>query len=217
MEIPVWAKKHLHPQKVDGILAAIQAAEMKTSGEIIPMIVRQSSAFGHVPVIIGSGVIIILLLLKLINIPDTHMDHYYLWYIVDFILIVGAIAILSRSNSIKRLLTAQSDQIYQVGLRAEVEFFEAGMRNTAKATGILLFVSLVERRAVVLADKSIADKLPDSIWEEICSILVEGSKNKSMEAAFSEAITKCGDILALHFPRQQNDKNELKDHLIIKE
>ena len=58
----------------------------------------------------------------------------------------------------------------------------------------------MERRAVVLADKSIKDKLPPETWTEVCNILIDGIKEGNMGLAFKSAIEKCGDILAPDFP-----------------
>ncbi len=217
MEIPMWANTYIRKENLEGILQSIRNAEAKTSGEIIPMIVKQSSATGHVPLVVACLTMIVILILTILNPNHTTSDYYYLWYILDMAVIGAATYILPRCNFVKRLFTRPSDQAYQVGLRAEVEFYEAGLQKTVGATGILLFVSLLERRAVVLADKAIADKLPPTTWEEICQILIVGSKNREMEKAFIQAIDKCGGILAQHFPRQTDDQNEVTDHLIIKD
>ncbi len=217
MMIPVWAKNYIRPEKVDIIITAIKKTELRTSGEIIPILVRKSSTIGHVPLIVASILIIIILAIDLLTLQMAYLDMYYFWCIVNLVLAVGLTAMLSRFDCIRRLVTNSSDQASQVEMRAEVEFFEAGVRNTKDATGILLFVSLLERRAVVLADKAIADKVPASTWSEVCDLLVSGCKTKEIEAAFANAILKCGDILADHFPRQHDDKNELSDRLIIKD
>lgn len=217
MIIPDWAKSYIHPKKVETIVAAVKEAELKTSGEIIPMFVRKSSTIGHVPVIIASILIILVLATDLLVLQMAYYDVYYFWCFINLIAIVCLTALFSRFDSIRRLLTNAPDQISQVEMRAEVEFFEAGIQHTRDDTGILLFVSLLERRAVVLADKAIADKVPANTWKEVCDILVSGCKTKEIEMAFADAILKCGDILKDHFPRRQDDKNELSDRFVIKD
>ncbi len=217
MEIPSWALKHIHKDKVENIVKAVRNAELKTSAEIVPMIVKQSAGFGHIPVIVFSFLLILSLILQITQPVDNGSDYYYLKYIVDVVLLIAGTIFFSRSDFTKRILTSQSDLDAQVAMRAEVEYFEAGLTGTNDSVGILLFVSLVERRAVVLADQGIVAKLPDDTWKEVCKILIEGSKRRNMEQAFVDAINTCSDLLQPHFPRKDNDKNELKDQLIIKE
>ncbi|MCB0349282.1 MAG: hypothetical protein KDD37_10640 [Bdellovibrionales bacterium] len=217
MSIPNWAKTYIRSEKLDDIHRAVKDAENKTAGEIVPMIVRKSSTIGHVPLLIMCLLVIGVLSLDLLVVEMTYFNNYYLWCFINFVVVIGLTTFLSRFDWIRRVLTNASDQISQVEMRAEVEFFEAGINQTRDATGVLLFISVLERRAVVLADKAIADKVPAETWDEICQILVSGCKDKEVERAFVEAISKCGDILKVHFPRKTDDINELSDQFIIKD
>jgi len=217
MKIPKWSTSYFKPERVQLILDAIKVAESKTSGEIVPMIVRRSSTIGHVPIILLGVFIILFLALDVSAIQMEYLGESWLWYIFDVIVIVGLAVLLSRLTLLQRLLTSKADQEDQVDMRAEVEFYESGINKTQGATGILLFASLMEHRAVVLADQAISDKVPKETWSEICSLLISGIKNGNMGIAFSDAVKRCGDILAKEFPIQPGDVNELKDHLIIKE
>jgi putative membrane protein len=217
MEIPKWALKHIHKDKVENIVQAVRNAELKTSAEIVPMIVKQSAGFGHVPVMVFSFLMLVFLILQILDPVDSRSDYYYFKHIVDGILLIAGTVFFTRLDFVKKVLTTQGDLDTQVAMRAEIEYFEAGLTGTRDSIGILLFVSLIERRAVVLADQGIVAKLPSETWDQVCKILVEGSKRKNMEQAFVDAINTCANLLAPHFPRKDNDQNELKDQLIIKE
>ena len=145
------------------------------------------------------------------------LGEHWAWYLGDIALLAMISALFSRFNCVQRLLTSRLDQEDQVDMRAQLEFYESNINNTKGSTGILLFASLMERRAVVLADKAISDKVPKEAWREVCDLLVGGIKEGNMGLAFGEAIAKCGEILAPEFPIQPDDVNELKDQLIIKE
>ncbi|HLF86375.1 MAG TPA: TPM domain-containing protein, partial [Nitrospiria bacterium] len=80
--------------------------------------------------------------------------------------------------------------------------------------GILILASLFERRVVVLADQGINDKVQPGTWDEIVGIITSGLKSKDRCEAFCAAIEECGKILALHFPRSPDDRNELEDKLL---
>ncbi len=102
-------------------------------------------------------------------------------------------------------------------MRAEVEFYEHGIGQTQGNTGILLFVSLMEHRAVVLADHSIAEKLDAEIWNEVVELMIDGVKGRDLAGGMRAAILRCGELLSPHFPIDEADANELRDHLIVKD
>lgn len=217
MAIPHWASKLLETRHLQEIQEALENAESKTSGEIVPMIVRRSSTIGHVPPLVFC---LLTILFFVFDVPTLQSDFFgdnFLHYVFDALLLFGLTAVFSRLNFVERWLTAKEDQIDQVAMRAEIEFYESNIHQTTGDTGILLFVSLMENRAVVLADKAIAEKLPPETWQEVCDLLVQGIKKGNMGRAFKDAIGKCGELLSTHFPIQPDDVNELKDQLIIKE
>jgi putative membrane protein len=84
-------------------------------------------------------------------------------------------------------------------------------------TGILLFLSLEERKAIVLADEGIAAQLSPSIWDDVIQLILQGAKQNQLTKGFVEAILKCGELLKSYFPLEGENKNELSDRLIIRE
>ena len=118
---------------------------------------------------------------------------------------------------LQRLLTSQADQEEQIQQRALVEFYGSHFHQTKDATGILIFVSLVERKAFVLADKAISEKVPQDTWDGVIHLLVEEFKRGQMGLGYEKAIYRCGEIVSPLFPVKANDKNELSDGLIIVE
>ena len=109
------------------------------------------------------------------------------------------------------------DQAQQVDMRAQIEFYESNIHKTAGDTGVLLLVSLMEHRAVVLADEAIDEKVPYETWEEVIRVMIDGIKKGHVGLGLAAAIERCGEILAEEFPIAEDDENELRDHLIIKE
>ena len=217
MEIPKWSKYYLKQERVQLVSEAIKEAESKTSAEIVPMIVRRSSTVGHVPVIVLSVLMLLFLLLEGPTWQADYLGESWLWYILNIVILLLLSSFISRFTFIQRKFTSRSDQQEQVDMRAELEFYESDIKNTKDATGILLFASLMEHRVVVLADKAITDKFTPETWTEICNLLIQGIKKGNIGMAFSNAIKRCGEILEADFPIQPDDKNELHDHLIIKE
>ena len=216
-ELPDWALRLLGNDGAARIEAAIAEAESRTSGEIVPMLVRRSSTVGHVPLL---AFVLLLLFVVLAEIPEYLSllgGPEWLWQATSW-LVAGGLALgLSRLDAVARLLTPRDDQIQQVGLRAELEFFENEVGQTEQDTGILLFVSLMEHRAVVLADRAIAEKLDPEVWQELVDLMLQGVSRGDLADGMTQAIARCGDLLAPHFPLAEGDENELRDHLIVKE
>lgn len=217
-EVPNWLKGYLGESDIEKIEAAIAEAEKKTTGEIVPMIVSRCSHTGHAPYMMMAFSLASFLSLALFI---SSMD----WYQIPAIVLVAA-SILALALGyylgekvplIQRFCVPKEDQWHQVDRRAELEFYEAGLEKTDERTGILLFLSIMERRAVVLADKGISTKLPPETWDGIVQKLLGSIRQGRMEEGISLAITRCGEILAEHFPVGAEGRNELLDHLIIKE
>ena len=181
------------------------------------MMMERSSTVGHVPVILLTFLVAMFFALDGPGWQADVLGEHWGWYVGDLALLAAVSAFFTRFHWVQRLLTSRSDQEDQVNMRATIEFYESNIKNTKGSTGILLFASLMEHRAVVLADKAVSDKVSKDAWREVCDLLVGGIKKGNMGLAFSEAIAKCGEILAPEFPIAPDDVNELKDQLIIKE
>jgi putative membrane protein len=216
MEIPKWLNAQLNKNAFDQVEAAIAQAEKRTSGEIVPIIIKSSSTTDHVSIIVVLITFACLLLTDPIQFTELTVSTWLIQtgYAGLAILLSG---VMARSQMVQRALVSPSDRNEQVYLRAKVEFFQAGLNITQGQTGILIFVSMLEKQVVVLADKAISDKLPESTWEDVVSLITTGIKNKSLQQGLCEGIRKCGDILEGHFPVADDDVNEVKDHLIILE
>jgi putative membrane protein len=68
----------------------------------------------------------------------------------------------------------------------------------------------------VLADRGINAKVESGTWQEIVHIVTAGLKSGQACDAFCKAIERCGEILATHFPRAADDKDELPNRLVTK-
>ena len=212
-----WARRALGNDGAERIEAAIAEAESHTSGEIVPILVRRSSTVGHVPLV---SFTLLLLCVFLSDLPARLAElggPSWAWLGACWLLAGGLALGLSRLDAVQRLLTPRLDQMQQVDQRAEIEFYELEMSQTQDRTGILLFVSLMEHRAVVLADHSIAEKLDAEIWQELVDLMIQGVKRGDLAAGMTQAIQRCGELLSPHFPVASDDINELRDHLVVKE
>jgi putative membrane protein len=100
--------------------------------------------------------------------------------------------------------------------QAAQEFFGLGLYRTEGRSGILLFVSLFERRVIVLADVGIHEKVGETPWVETDRAILEGVRRGALADGLVEGIGRCADVLAEHFPWQEGDRNEIPDRVVVR-
>jgi putative membrane protein len=94
------------------------------------------------------------------------------------------------------------------------QFFAQGLHHTEKRTGVLIFASVAERYAEIIADAGINAKVMPDAWEGAVADLVAGLKEGRAADGFIAAIEQCGAILAEHFPPGALPRNELPNTLV---
>ncbi len=217
---PSWFPKKVSDADLQKVSEAVRLAEEKTTGEIVPMIVRSSASFGHVPMILTLALFSSLLFLEFEMISSFSLwAEIPQWVIAPVLLVICYLISLPLSKSawICRCMTLNRDETAAVDLRAELEFYRGRFNRTEKNSAILIFVSWVERRAVVLADKGIAEKIDGKVWDEINGLLLKGLKSGNFVEGWQAAIARAGALLAEHFPASSHDRDELSNELVIKD
>ena len=99
---------------------------------------------------------------------------------------------------------------------AIINFFNEGLYRTRDETGVLIFISVFERKVWVLADRGIHQKVEEGQWDDIVQLIVAGIKQNRQAEAICEAVQKVGVKLKEHFPIKPDDRDELKN-IIVKE
>ncbi|HMI19615.1 MAG TPA: hypothetical protein VK533_08735, partial [Sphingomonas sp.] len=102
----------------------------------------------------------------------------------------------------------------RVRRRALMLFRTGTEQRTLSTTGVLLYLSLAERRAEIVADAAIHAKAPQEEWGEAMAALVAAMHDNRPGDGMAAAIERIGSVLAKHFPRTGTDPNELPDRLI---
>jgi putative membrane protein len=102
----------------------------------------------------------------------------------------------------------------RVRRRAITIFRAAAERRTAGRTGILIYLSMAEHRAEIVADEAITKVTTPETWGEAMAALIDEVKRGRPADGIIAAIERVGVVLAEHFPRSATDKNEIPDKLI---
>ena len=201
------------------IRRAVQEAERVTKGEIVPMIVPASALYREAGY--RMGLILALLALALL----LTIEMYWLpwgwhagnagWLLLAVLVSYGLGQWLGRVPMIVRFVTSRERMAHKVALRAEQAFYKHGLHNTKGRTGILILVSMLERRVHILADKGINDHVPVGTWDGLVNGVIAGIRTGHATAAICAAIAECGVVLAQVSPAESRDNlNELPDTLI---
>lgn len=216
-QIPLWLQKALDLKGVQRIEAAVRQAELTTSGEIVPMIVRRSTINAAAPLTLALILLLLSVAIRHSFWPARLSSISEALWALAYALALGLGIYGGSSPWVQQRLLPRSEWQRQAQQRAMFEFYEKGLNNTYGRTGILLFVSWQECQAVVLADESIARHCPPELFRDVVTDLIQGAKTKDFAGGFERAISRCGSILNQHIPRKDGDRNELKDRLLITE
>ena len=115
---------------------------------------------------------------------------------------------------LRLLLTPAATKHRRVRRRAVSIFRAAAERRTAGRTGILIYLSLAEHRAEIVADEAILKVTDEHTWGEAMTALIAEVREGRPGDGIVAAIERVGTVLAEHFPRSADDINEIPDKLI---
>lgn len=213
----------------DVVGAAVTAAEAGTDGEIVTIVARRSDDYRDTALV--GGVLAILLALALLAFEPSWIDAVLApWHsgwdeapslglrllaalvaeIVTFVLMFAAL----RHPGLRLSLTPRGTRARRVQRRA-VQYFKVGAeRRTVARVGVLLFLSLDERRAEIVADAAIHEKVPPERWGAAMAALLGEVRAGRPAHGMAAAVAQIGAIVAEHFPKTADDVNELPDRLI---
>jgi putative membrane protein len=213
------AQKFLSEDERTRVSEAVKAAEELTAGEIVVMII---SASYHYPManVIGAAVFALPLALIFTTLAGEWLwiGGQNMWLFLGWltVLFIGSHEVIKRWARLKRCFISEREFNEEVQEAATTHFFNQGLYRTRDATGVLVLISVFERKVWVLADSGINEKVPDGQWDDIVKMITEGIKQNRQTEAICEAVEKIGDLLKTNFPIKPDDTDELKN-LIIEE
>ena len=204
---------------------AIARAESNTSGEIVPVVASVSGRYDRSEDIFGVLFSLILLTIAWLYTQEiTPIDGQWESEVKTVITLPWALAIIflgfivgailaSFFPVLRLIFISKKEMREEVGRKALKAFHQYRIRGTQDATGVLIYVSLYEHNVRVLGDEAINEKLKQQDWDDVCNLVVEGMKSKQPAEKLVEAIEICGQLLAEHFPIEEDDQNELPNKL----
>jgi putative membrane protein len=197
------------PEDRHAVAAAISEAEKHTSAQIVCVLARASSDYAHVPILWASA-LALFTPWPLIEFTQLSVERIFLVQIAVFI-----VAALALSWSPLRLaLVPRAVRRARAHRAALEQFVVRRVAHTKNRTGVLIFVSLAERYARIIADDGIAEKVHRSEWQTAIDALVSHMREGRVAAGFTAAIERCAFLLAAHAP-PNGASNELRDRIYV--
>lgn len=224
----------LSAQDHERVRQAVDAAEQKTSGEIVCVLARECSEYWEVPLVWGIGVALIVpAAIFLVGLRTDALgavglgwtagqaasvgaaigEALFTYAILQAVLFVVTALVVS-IPPLRRALTPGALKRERVHRRAVEQFLARAYHLTEEDTGVLVFASLSERQAVVLADDGVASKVGTQEWKKVVAALTQGMKAKDPGGGFVNAIHAAAGILAEHCPSHPGKVNQLPDTVI---
>lgn len=215
----------------DRVTEAVRAAEAGTSGEIVTIVADASDHY--LDTAMWWAVVAALLKLttlaifpdlgvKIINLisgsggwdTDIGVAEYFELALATFVITFGVVRLLLQIPKLRIALTFPRVKSKRVRNRA-IDLFKVGAESrTVGRTGILIYLSLAEHRAEIVADEAIHKQVSNDMWGAAMTDLIGHVREGRITDGMVAAVNDVGQILAQYLPRQDDDKNELPDRLI---
>ena len=208
---------------------AVTAAETGTDGEIVTIVTKRSSEYRDVPwVVVVLAMLLVVALAtvdpRLLDLPlagwgggwgeAPSMVARLAVLMVAQVVALGVVLLLLRNRAWRVALVPTRVRAARVRARA-IRYFKVGAeKRTAARVGVLLYLSLDERLAEIVADAAIHAKVPAERWGDAMVALVDAVRGGRPAEGMAAAVAAIGMIIAEHFPKTEHDRNELPDRLI---
>jgi putative membrane protein len=211
------------------VTTAVADAEAHTSGEIVTIVADLSDDY-HDVALLWAGLVAFLALSVVAFMPDFYMGLVdrilggweHVWtpseYLTLIFLFMGGkwlgTWLLMQWMPLRLALTPKHIKQRRVRERA-IDLFKVGTQSkTVGRTGVLLYLSMREHRAEIVADEAIAGKVSPEVWGDAMIALIRHVREGRPGEGMAEAVQQMGVVLAEHFPKGSENPNELPDRLI---
>jgi len=213
----------------DRVSAAVAQAESGTAGEVVTVLADRSDGYSDVALAWAALATFVMLTLLAV-VPTFVLDlagslsggWVHDWSPRDLFSLAAAFAAVTfgvmvlaqLAPAIRFALVPGPIKAKRVHDRALHTFRVGAEQRTTGRTGILIYLSRREHRAEILADAAIASKVDPAVWADALEPLLVEVRRGDVAGGLCAAVERVGVVLAQHFPRQDDDVNELPDRLI---
>lgn len=194
----------------DAFVRAIQHVESRSAAEVVIAARGRTGNYLHADLIAA----ILAGLATLVFLLFSPWPHPLAFFVIEPLVIGFVIGFLaSRSPSWRRWCTPESVRRQRVRDAARSAFVERGVHRTSGRTGILVFISELERMAEVVCDVGVEEAVPEPLWIEAVDAIDDALYDGEAGPAVAQHVEKLAELLEEALPRSEDDVNELGDEV----
>ncbi len=191
------------------IIEAITVAEAKTAGEIFCVIAHASSGYSLVP-IAWAALVALAAPAPLIYLTTWPAGLIYLVQLAAFIVTAAVFSL----PAIRFRVVPNQAMRERAHVEAMRQFLAQGMHLTEHRTGVLVFVSVAEHYAEIVADSGINAKVAPAVWQDAVNAAVAAIREGRIGDGLVAAVERCGAVLAEHFPPGAINRDEVPNKVV---
>lgn len=222
-------KPHLEAAGHAIVTDAVATAELQTSGEIVTVLADRSDGYTDIA-FAWCALASFLALTFCVIFPGFMLDGYAAllgvwnaeWSPREIFAMAAGAAIfwflllwlLQLVDALRFALVPGIVKTTRVHDRAIALFKVGAERRTHGRTGVLIYLSMREHRAEIVADEPIAERVSAEVWGDAMADMLVEIKQGRVAEGMAAGVRDVGAILSQHFPRDADDQNELPDRLI---
>lgn len=181
--------------------------EAASSAEVVVEIRAHSGSYAHADARFAALAAFVVLLIVLFAPWD--IDPIWVPPVVLGGYIMGVL-MARLSNLVRRSMTTRRDRNTRVRTTAAATFVELGVTNTSRETGLLIFLSVLERRMELIADRGILDAVPVLEWNQ----LLEKTRQRAADTeALLDVLRELEPLLTRYLPVRAGDRDELANEV----
>jgi putative membrane protein len=189
----------------DTLADCVRELEHATSAELVIVVRARSGHYRHADYLFG----FLLAFAGLLFLLFSPIEFHQIWVAIDVALlfILGSL-LSSRSNALRRVFTTRKLRAASARTGAAAMFYEAGIANTENELGVLVYLSLFERRLELIADRGVLKAVPAEDWNERLFELHQAGRRPDVQT-YLAALRNLGTLLSKHLPATDENPDEL--------
>ena len=191
----------------EALTDCVKKIETTTDAELVLVVRARSGSYRHADYLFGAVLAFAVLLFLLFSPFDFH--QYWVAIDVALFFLLGSLG-ASRSNTLRRLLTSDKARAEAVRTGAAAMFYEAGIANTHAEMGVLIYLSIFERRLELIADRGVLKGVNALEWNQILFDLRQAGRKPEPQVLLA-GLENLAELLAKHLPATGENPNELPD------
>jgi len=195
----------LDPKTVQALSDAVREVESCSCAELVLEVRARSGSYAHADARLASLLAFIALLLLLFS--PWHFSA--MWVAIDVLAVwfIG-LMVARRSDRLRRVMTTRREREVATHTSAQSCFHDRGIANTSGETGVLVYLSLLERRLELLADRGVLEAVPSLDWNRIVE---EARAHAATPESLVHVVRSLAPLLSKHLPSREGDVDELSN------